>query len=692
MRPADTLDAISNSLDNQLGPLALTNATTENLLAPLAVLQIPTVRHTIRPNETLADIANTYNLTLADLAEAASGQYLFAPTVAGPTGPGSQPLTIPQVQRIHIDTLSSSMIAGGWYNNVSATVARFLVHGLRLPNPSDPAFEALSVEELLAGDQIFDLFSSYDMDGQQFPITGDQVEVTFEKPAGLPWIEFVHQGPTGPTAGIALLGPTAGGADSLLIRLTNIAGELPSTTFTPHPALEPLPLVYDVPTRYGLQSVIHWQSADPPPFVLAPTGPAFRQIPAGPAFAPVPAAGGPLGYVEMLSAQQFLAPSASEPAGPNAPLAGEPTLWPFPDTFLQRLQTSVAPVGLTGADYAVFTRSQTPGADPATSSYGGTLTPVKRFQWATQIEIKIRQIPAGPGSAGWLPNTYLMLGADQDGRQTLLQIWDFLSRTGASAELYLLYPPNPTAVNRDGLASDKIDRQQTFLLQTNLSTLTHSGPQLAAARLSPPSQGAYFATLEPAASASFIRLLWECSVVGSGGFYLNYVNAVGGAGLPSTLFSNGNEGSLWLVVTQPTQSQTVYPFSNCTIIGDNIDVANASVFAQWAGASGLTGPGADTSLVPVMPPGNIGFQVLRPNPEPSGPTGPALGATATTQNLFNVLSYQISCERGHWPAQPAERAARPGRARRDGDRRAALARVPEDPAGHLELPPCRAGL
>ncbi|HEY7547309.1 MAG TPA: LysM peptidoglycan-binding domain-containing protein, partial [Blastocatellia bacterium] len=91
----------------------------------------------------------------------------------------------------------------------------------------------------------------------------------------------------------------------------------------------------------------------------------------------------------------------------------------------------------------------------------------------------------------------------------------------------------------------------------------------------------YSATL--ADSADFIKLLWEDSIVYSGGYYLNYDNVSGNVGLPSQLFSQSTSATLYLLVllkSQLSSTAPVYSFNNCVVIGDNIDASRSNVFVQ----------------------------------------------------------------------------------------------------------------
>src|SRR5262249_8019723 len=60
----------------------------------------------------------------------------------------------------------------------------------------------------------------------------------------------------------------------------------------------------------------------------------------------------------------------------------------------------------------------------------------------------------------------------------------------------------------------------------------------------PPLATDTYATL--AAPVDFLRLLWEASITGSGGFYLNYATATG-TSLPAATFATGADGQLTVI-------------------------------------------------------------------------------------------------------------------------------------------------
>jgi LysM repeat protein len=227
------------------------------------------------------------------------------------------------------------------------------------------------------------------------------------------------------------------------------------------------------------------------------------------------------------------------------------------------------------------------------------------------------------------------LGADQNGRDQLLSAWNFTRQLAPPyGKLYLLFPPSATSDNSRGLASGNADPAGTFLLKTNLTTVTQSG-SLAALRQP---AGTYFARLE--AIPDFLRLAWEASITGSGGYYLNYATS-GGAGLPDTLFADGNEATLTLLLLVDPQDRIshtdlgLYPFNNCAVVGDNIDPASSRLYARLA-----TPEPSDLVRVATVMAGNAGFYMARTNPDPGSfsPTGP----DAQTRNLYNLSGFRIA--------------------------------------------------
>lgn len=247
---------------------------------------------------------------------------------------------------------------------------------------------------------------------------------------------------------------------------------------------------------------------------------------------------------------------------------GQPALWPLPES----LQQAVAASPQRALPYrAVYNEQQ---ADGSVSTTALTAT-----RWATTIDIRVQQLPVAQ------PGNYLMLGADQNGSARLLAVWAHLAANQGSATLYLAYAEQ--ANNGSGaMVTDLLDRSASFLLKTNLSTETHGEPPVrlksarTVTRLSSPPGALPSTTLAAADSVRFLELLWECSVVNSGGFYLRYVTADGRFGLPDTLFQSGRQATLRLIVVldeQTTGNPELLAINNAMLVGDNIDTGAADL-------------------------------------------------------------------------------------------------------------------
>ena len=614
IRSDDTLRSLAAIFDLDVDTLAANNAGAA-ILAPLAVLTLPLVQHTVVAGDTLAGIAAHYDLSLEELADdIAATANIFKHSDAFE-------IALPSLPEAPIAGLLAEVTHHRQSNTIAATVSRFLLHGLRLPDPADATFKALSEATIAALEFAgIGLFSLYALTGQQVPALaqpGGNYTIRFTKNVTpddqLNWIAFVSThivtaqdtyaalsgqypqfaqlnpglSPNTPltTGAVVMLATTAELDITLTPELIN--HDAPGTTFAPALVAGPgaLPLFRSVPRRYTLQKSIHWQSA------VAPALPG-------------------------LTAQ-------------NQPASWQPTLWLFPDTLSERLarEPSAAFELVTGRMFK----------DPLMKT-----APVSFYMWGTLIAFDVRRISATKDSATLMPNTYEVLGADDNGRDQLLAIVRYLRQTGeTNTQLYLLYSPGADSDNPSGLASDSLDVGGTFLLKTNLSTLTTSGrSQPFARQFRPMTLGAetqqelFYASLH-GDPREFLTLLWEASIIGTGGYYLNYIDSVTRGGLPESVFATQSTASLRLLVVLAAQSgsspdRTLHPFTTCAVVADNIDPAQTNVFAEVPNL-------ADMVRVRSVSPGNIGFELMRTSPESEGDT-----PDSRVRKLYSLLSYQVA--------------------------------------------------
>jgi hypothetical protein len=307
-----------------------------------------------------------------------------------------------------------------------------------------------------------------------------------------------------------------------------------------------MPLIAYAPNRYPLRQVVHWQS---------PHG---------------------------------LKPVTGQPSGDN----GEPNIWLFPSSLCERLIGGPAPNSgggegtgdSTSLKFAIAVGHQeTPNAPPV-------FTPVASFAWATLVEIGVKRVVAGSAGAEKVGNDYLVSGADPANRDTLYRLWTHMAQPSYadSAEIHVLSRADPAGQSAAGVISQDLVAAGTAVIKTNLSTTTHPVSQRLAAKADTPSTGFAAAIDDP---VNFLRLLWECATVNSGGFYLNYTEAGTGAGLPDALFDAGGGASIQLLVIFASQRHSggtlagqppTLRISNCALLADQLDLANAELTVEAA--------------------------------------------------------------------------------------------------------------
>ncbi|HEX9366247.1 MAG TPA: hypothetical protein VF921_06455, partial [Vicinamibacterales bacterium] len=189
--------------------------------------------------------------------------------------------------------------------------------------------------------------------------------------------------------------------------------------------------------------------------------------------------------------------------------------------------------------------------------------------------------------------------------------------------LTLLYGATAASGAPVGLQSDDSTKVTLGILQANLSTVTNP-PQLAAR---PQGAPAFAGCLNP--PYDFVRLLWECSITRSGGYYLYYFDAGGGDGLPSRIFNDKGEATLTLLVVYKKPSdvplQNLIPgFVNCLATGESFDAASSAVYTKSAPIATTASPLAGDSLASIgyavyMDP--IALAEANPGAQVAGQTG-----------------------------------------------------------------------
>jgi LysM repeat protein len=567
------------------------------LLAPQAVLHVPlqyaaNAKTENQAGDTFSGIAAKFDLTLQEVAtQALNVTGLFA---------AQQTLIISDLPSVAVDTLLAGLLNQSEWNNASGQVSRFLLSGLRLPDPNDAYFQGLSLADMSDPTKLGPIktLPLYQLTGQQYtlPTSGlGTYQLTLANAANASWLQING-------TGSATFGLTQD-QQSLIETIS-------SNPITPNvQTLTRLALYQMTPPRLALQNHIAWQAAVLPSGCLGSGG-----------------------------------------------VTGNPSLWLFPDSLVQQLAAANAQ-NSTALLYELVAAKHHDPSQPVTADEANC------YAWATIVDVEIA-LPATDQPTPAVANAYVINGADDTGAALLQQVYQHLQehqyqvdiavngavRTGGAqplttittaaphglaagahvsisgvqdasfngaftvastptatsftyaqpgqnaatstggsvtallAAFYLLYSPNPTSGNPSGLVSDQLDTTASYLLKTNLSTLTHSGGGDFALFATQDPTSVYAAALND--PKDFVALLWEASITRSGGFYLNYVNQNGNVALPASVFGTAQTATLSLLVVLDAQTASkdaaMQPFNNCVIVGDNIDTSTTTLFVQPA--------------------------------------------------------------------------------------------------------------
>lgn len=303
-----------------------------------------------------------------------------------------------------------------------------------------------------------------------------------------------------------------------------------------------------------------------------------------------------------------------------------PSLWPLPSALLTHLR--VAP------NDARFHLCQI----DAQAQPGTPHSPVSTWLFGTMIELSIRTTST--------PQTYELIGATSDQRDTLLQLWQALAMSGSSADVFVLYEPAVATGAPAGFASLALANTAeapSFVVKANLSTVTAAG-DLAAAIVDP----APFAVIgDP---VDFLRLVWECSTVG-GGYWLQLATT-DHQGVPAAIFDTSGRGKISLLVAVPTIADPAMlaPWHNVVVVGDPVDPASTHVFLSDANR-------AFDRPVAVMEPGKAGYAMTLHPPSPPAMLADAgqddAAAQARLRQLFQLVGYRIAENAGFFASDIA---------------------------------------
>ncbi len=412
------------------------------------------------------------------------------------------------------------------YGQLSGMVSRYQLHGMRLPT-SLPGL-TLSPGSPCPADGSCALFS---LTGQQFALPADiavgfTIELTNKS---LNWLLFNGIPITDPKGGILKIELTADDIKqiSTLLDYAQKTGIKPDVL-----ELAPMEPFNLLPVQYTFQTATKWQTSG------------AIKLPYG-----------------SLGSQNSVSP----------------VIWAFPSGMLRQ----IALPKVAGSKFGI----QIGQYDAAKGIMN--YTPSSYYGWNTMVEIDIKRL-AGETTASVNAYTYELMGANEAGALILQRL------------LMALNPESPDNNNRiindiqwlyegdGGLLSVGMASMKSFVVQANLSTETNPTPTAFKAMA--------LVTEEPATKVGilnstydFIRLLWECSITRSGGYYLLYNETESDKGFPDSIFGKGNTATIRLMVTYSGVYNNIpTSYMNCAVTGDKIDAASCVVYAESAMQEGLT--------------------------------------------------------------------------------------------------------
>ncbi|NIF06603.1 LysM peptidoglycan-binding domain-containing protein [Chryseobacterium sp. Tr-659] len=262
---------------------------------------------------------------------------------------------------------------------------------------------------------------------------------------------------------------------------------------------------------------------------------------------------------------------------PEAQSNVSPLIWQFPSGLLNQLalpkeQGSAFSIQIGQYDAAKGVMDYRP------SSYYG---------WSTMVDIEIKLLDTD-STAPVNAYSYELLGAGEAGATILQRLLLALDPKSAGNNMDKIVDIQWLYEGSDGLLSVGMEHMKTFIVQANLSTETNpdTSALIMAERMATeaaPTTGILNSIYD------FIRLLWECSITRSGGYYLMYNETEGNTGFPSSVFGKGDTANVRLLVTYSSQyNNKPSDYMTCAVTGDKIDSNSCVVYAQSEMQQGLS--------------------------------------------------------------------------------------------------------
>ncbi len=240
----------------------------------------------------------------------------------------------------------------------------------------------------------------------------------------------------------------------------------------------------------------------------------------------------------------------------------------------------------------------------------GPPVPVSDFKMATVFEIVIHPATTPKGSI--TPDAYdihEVSGNSVAALEALLAFHGENPTLDFIESLQILYPDKPygdgDAQVPSGLQSDGISDTQTFILQSNFSTLSTSG--IHSEHIMTPT----YPNLVGMSAVEMVRYLWQSSVVNTGGYTLFYENTTEKKSFPDYLFDSARPAKIYILLTYTGLDSKLYPFMSCVIPAQSIDFKSDQLMVGMAIGSATEYDDRTMVKSALVPPGNVGFVVTQ---------------------------------------------------------------------------------
>lgn len=562
------------------------------ILEPLACITVPDAKTSANTALSFAQLSTTYGLSITDAATRLK-------EVKGLYASGTV-LTVKLLPAQDITVLMNGILQGDHFVSIVNQSSRMLMSGLQLPSlktenghtVSDPAHP----------------LPLYDLTGQQFSIPVDpdapaEVALALSLRSEQNWIQLF---------------------DSITVQAGQTLEQLETTypdLLSYNPGLSAATLKVGMVLLVAPETSLDYSYTNADILAEAPASglaiqpvPATLEAPAAMALSgTVPRTYGLEHRIELQSPIALAIPVGNT----QTAITGNAGAWLLPNDLLTKARLGVTTL------YELLSA-------PLGGNAGNESIEIESSTFGLLLPFKVKRMDAANSN-------FNLLGVDTDNRQLLISLMNWLS-SGNTATAYLMLSPAPNAGNTSGLTVLNIDNDQAFLIKSNLSTA--SMPPAFNARVrsleeDPDPAPVYYAAFS--SLADFIKLLWEGSVVGGTGYYFN-----AGQVIPGSAFDEQGNITLQLLVIAASQQglapdgRSLLPFNNCALVGAGIDTQQLSLFIQSAGSNDPS----EVVVQALVPPGNVGFDLLLNNP------GDATDAQTRLKNLYSLLSYSIAAVSG----------------------------------------------